>query len=316
MRMATRAGLSCYVAQSDRDIHLKSGDDPLTQTDTDLILRKAIQYLINKGGWDPLDTYISRVNDIDNTIVENYRISGYQYDAQLYQQLQTLVHEAQSEVRAINQEISTLETSDASELYSPEALHREDEEPDPSPAGRHAPRPAMLSPRLQGPRKAEVIEMQYLYGGPKNEVEEWHKDFPAALPFGETLYMQEWERMKINYDLAESTKNLHVDRDPTVTTNVPYKAVEACIGTPVQYDSGSRFKIPGRVWTIWDQVKRATMKDSILAGMVDMFNLGGDLQEQENRDYAPRVFLPKVTMEPKPRSRSLSALGTSTPAPK
>ena len=315
--MATRARPSAHALQIHRDVNPESEDDPVTQKDTDLILRKAIQYLAIQGGSDPVDVYVSRVNDINEEVLQEYRTQGYPYDPQLYRQLQLLVREVQSAVPAIDQDISTPENSDTSieELSSPTTLHREGEELDCSAAGRQAPHPATLSPRLQGPRKAEVIETQYLYGGPNNEVEEWHKDFPAALPFGETLYMQEWESMKINFDLAESTKSLYADGNPIVTTNVPYEAVEARIGTPAQYDSGSRFKIPGKIWRLWDQVKNAAMNNSSLAARVDEFNQGGDPQELENKDYAPRVFLPKVSVEPKPRSRSLGSLGTSTPAP-
>jgi hypothetical protein len=316
--MATRwsenAAPSRHVPQIGYDVQSGSEDDLITQKDTNPLLRKAIQYLTTHGGSDSVDMYFTRVKAIDDAILEEFRNEGYPCDPQLFRQLKSLVHAVLAEDQIPDRESSARADSDVSmeELYTREALNREDEEPEYVPAGRQAPNSAALPPRQDDRRKAEVIETQYLYGGPNNEVEEWHKEFPAALPFGETLYMQEWESMKINYDLAESAKSLYTVGNPVISTNVPYYTVEARLGTPAQYESGSRFKIPGKVWTMWDQVKKSTMGSSSLAKRVDEFNQGGDLQEQRDRDYAPRVFLPNVSTGPKPRSKSLSALGTST----
>jgi hypothetical protein len=124
--------------------------------------------------------------------------------------------------------------------------------------------------------------------------------------------MQEWESMKIDYDLAESAKRLHDDDNPIVDSNVPYGSVEARFGSLKQYDSGSRFKIPAKVWTEWERVKEAAEGNSCLVeAAVVKFNKGGDFHDQVQKDYAPRIFLPQVSMEPKPRSRSMSALGTA-----
>ena len=322
MKMPTRAGPSRY-ADFDGDVRSESEEEPLTQEDIDLVLRKAIHYMITNGGPDSQDTYNHRVNAIEEGLLQEYRNQGYPYDPQLYRQLRSLVREAQSphphDTYQSSQEDSALENSEFNmeELSSPEALYRQDDEPDEPdepddpPAGLEAPRPAKLSPRLQGPRKAEVIETQYLYGGPNNEVEEWHKDFPAALPFGETLYMQEWESMKIDYDLAESARTLHSDEDHIVHTNVPYNAVAARIDSPSPYESGSRFALPAKIWTMWDRIENKAMSKSALAKRLDEFNQGGGLKEPGHRDYVPRVFLPQVSHEPKSVSRSSSALGMS-----
>lgn len=310
--MAKLAGTSRYAAPFQSDAHSEHGDEPVTQEDTELVLGKAIRYMTSNGGFDSQELYDDRVNRIDTIILKGYHNHGYLYDHRLYRQLRSLVRDAQTKNSAEDE--SDFSDSDASieELYSPEALYREDESPDYTPAGRQAPRPATPTPRLPGTRRAEVIETQFLYGGPNTEVEEWHKDYPIALPFGETLFNQEWESMKIDYDLAESARTLHSDKDHVVHTNVPYIAAEARFGTPVQYESGSRFRIPAKVWTKWDQVEEGTMSKSALAKRVDEFNQGGNLKEQEDNTYVPRIFLTQVSHEILPASISLqSALGMS-----
>jgi hypothetical protein len=305
--MVARAEPSRYATQFDSDVRSESEDDSITQEEADSTLRNAIRYMITQGGTHSEDTYNSRVNDIDEYILRDHRNEAYPYGHRLYRELQSLVREAQSELSIADQSSSVSGDSAVSteEPYSPNALYREYDDSDYAPAG--GPRPATPPPRPRGPRNAEILKNQYLYGGPDNEAEEWHKDFPAALPFGETHYMQEWESMKIYYDLAESAKRLH-DDNPIVDTNVPCGSVEARFGSPNQYDSGSRFKIPAKIPANWARVEKAAEASSHSVRMaVVKFNEGGDDQDQVQKDYAPRVFLPQVSMELKSHSRSMSA---------
>ncbi|KAF2691547.1 hypothetical protein K458DRAFT_411270 [Lentithecium fluviatile CBS 122367] len=302
-RRAINSGPSRYATSRDHDDHPESEEEPIGLEHNNRRLRQAIRYLNTEGGPDPPAEYINRVQDIQDAIIKQYREASYPHDPQLYRQLRSLVREVQNNFQRVIGEESTadLEDSDASieDLFTPDAFNREEEDQELTPPDRRAHRSATLSPPPAGPRKAEVLKTQYLYGGPDNEVEEWHKDFPAALSFGETLYMQGWESVKIDYDLAESAKKSADDPNHVVTTNVPYSAVEARFGTPNQYESGSRFKIPGKVW---DMVKKLTTSPSSLTSIVDEFNEGGDLQEQKNKDYAPRVFLPQISLVPRPHT--------------
>jgi hypothetical protein len=122
--------------------------------------------------------------------------------------------------------------------------------------------------------------------------------------------MQEWESMKMKYDLAESAKKTDNDRDFVVTTNVPYEAVASHFSTTSQYDSGSRFKIPKKVWDMWGNVVDTATDALELYAIIDEFNKGGSLSEQKNKDYAPRVFLLQVE---EGTSKSAKARGMSTP---
>jgi len=182
---------------------------------------------------------------------------------------------------------------------SPEPVHH-DHPVRPIQRPRPAPLPSMPSPSVPG--KAPIArEIQWRYGGPKNELEEYHKNFPAVLPFGETLYMQAWESMKIDYDLRESMKRK--PEDPPIVTNVGYDEVKLPRSKNI-YDSGSRFTLPALDDSLvkWFDVGG----DELLHGAVEKFNQGGSEGDQLKKDYAPRIFLPKVRPDVNRRSPSFS----------
>ncbi|KAF2796099.1 hypothetical protein K505DRAFT_4564 [Melanomma pulvis-pyrius CBS 109.77] len=145
-------------------------------------------------------------------------------------------------------------------------------------------------------------EMQWRYGGPKNDMEEHHKNFPASLPFGETLYMQQWESMKIHYDLKQSAARK--PNDPPIFTNVGYDKVRLPTSkTP--FDSGSRFKLPEAKpeFTKWLDTQGA----GLLKSAAGSFNSGGAHDSHADNDYAPRIFLEQLIPNPDPQSFRSSA---------
>ena len=134
-------------------------------------------------------------------------------------------------------------------------------------------------------------EIVWRYGGPKNDPEQYYHKFPASLPFGETLYMQEWESMKIDFDLNASA-NGKAD-DPPIITDVNYDNVKLPVGKN-PFDSGSRFKLPEE-----DPKTSKWLKDDkgeLLRRAVHNFNQGGNLKAAEGKDYAPRIWLPKIVV--------------------
>lgn len=170
------------------------------------------------------------------------------------------------------------------------------------------------------PKSAFVLETVFRYGGPSNEAEEYHRDFPASLPFGETFYMQEWESLKINYDLRESARKKGSKNDDTTTrTDVPYGLAVENVDRRRDRglcDSGSRFRIPydSSTQSSVDADRKLNLKDAI-----NLFNKGGD-QDQVKKDYAPRVFLEKLSavgqhdIAPARRRSSASSRASRTPS--
>jgi hypothetical protein len=161
-------------------------------------------------------------------------------------------------------------------------------------------------------------EIVWRYGGPKNDPEQYHHKFPASLPFGETLYMQEWESMKIDFDLNASA-NRKADDSPVIT-DVNYDNVKLPVGKN-PFDSGSRFKLPEE-----DPKTSKWLKDDkgeLLRRAVHNFNQGGNLKAAEGKDYAPRIWLPKIVVgeqKPfpltRPRDTSLASHGSRDIPPK
>ncbi|KAF1974312.1 hypothetical protein BU23DRAFT_567520 [Bimuria novae-zelandiae CBS 107.79] len=148
----------------------------------------------------------------------------------------------------------------------------------------------------------DPCEKSFLYGGPNNDPEQWYKELPSVLPFGENPYMEKWESMKINYDLTESAKRTGKDAGP-VNTNVPYSGVdknnEKHSYLPRRFESGSRFKLPV-LEDRWARHKNHRAKlETLWPKIVDSFNTGGPLRSEKG--YAPRIVLgqvSKITLEP------------------
>ena len=184
---------------------------------------------------------------------------------------------------------------------------------------RHALQQTSVRPGRSAADKGKNVprEVVWRYGGPKNDPEQYHQNFPASLPFGETLYMQAWESMKIDFDLNASA-NRKAD-DPPVTTDVSYDKVKLPVGKN-PFDSGSRFKLPEE-----DPKTSKWLKDDkgeLLRKAVHNFNQGGNLKAAEGKDYAPRIWLPKIIVGKqehfplaRPREASLaSRISTGVPS--
>jgi hypothetical protein len=176
---------------------------------------------------------------------------------------------------------------------------------------RHGQPQASVRPGCSAADKDKNVprEVVWRYGGPKNDPEQYHQNFPASLPFGETLYMQEWESMKIDFDLNAGA-NRKAD-DPPVITNVSYDKVKLLVGKN-PFDSGSRFKLPEEDSKISKWLKDD--KGELLRKTVHNFNQGGNLKAAEGKDYAPRIWLPKIIVgkqehfpHARPREASLAS---------
>ncbi|KAF2643194.1 hypothetical protein P280DRAFT_245947 [Massarina eburnea CBS 473.64] len=283
-------------------------------------LRKAISYLADEGGDDDPSLYLDRVQQIDDYL-KQYRSQGFAYDTKLYRNARAMIREIQRDVQLVAEEESSVDfgESDASvEVIPTEALYREEDDEDemfsgvpgtPHQKQQHMPTPPDTSSRKvksartsqhtksrrpTTPSQVDILEKVHLYGGPGNPKELWHRDFPAILPFGENLFMQEWESQKIHYDLTQSAKKKLGDKDAVVTTNVPYNFVSDKF-LPRQFESGSRFKLPPLA------AYQRLISDSKLEGFfpvqtaINEFNQGGIPKSQgriqAENDYVPRIFL-------------------------
>jgi hypothetical protein len=174
--------------------------------------------------------------------------------------------------------------------YSPtafeEALYqRGDLSPSPSPN----PVVRVSNSRALGPRPPESEdnvqrERKFKYGGPDNEVENWYRDFPASLPFPETLMMAHWESLKIDYDLSRP------DQDNTVETDVPlhHEQLQSYFNLS-QYESGSRFKLPKVSKEDQETISRYGTGKKLSEVVDDFYQLTST--QDGAKTCAPRVFL-------------------------
>ncbi|PSN63139.1 hypothetical protein BS50DRAFT_104940 [Corynespora cassiicola Philippines] len=294
---------------------------PLTRAANDRRLHQAINYLHAEGGSDPAPLFVDRVQKIDDAIIHEYPELGLDYNPRLYARLQSMVDEVQDDFQRIREEVM-------SEQYSTDEGEDEDEDesvdydvPVPEEVLYRnlsvGSMPAVTRNTLRDKGKgraqearepdvplAEVRKRQWIYGGPHNEVEEWFKELPPSLPFGETLYMQEWESMKIDYDLRESAQKASNGDYTAVKTNVPYGAPEASSRFQQRdfFDSGSRFKLPHA-----SPIDRARFgfQVSPLEALVKDFNEGSYAHARQ-KDYAPRVFLTKIDVN-SPQNQTMAA---------
>jgi acyl-CoA thioesterase-1 len=76
-------------------------------------LQKAIRYLVSEGSGDPIDLYITRIQAIDEHILQQLPVQGKSFDPSLYRLLRSLVREVQDDVQAINREESSLDSDSA-----------------------------------------------------------------------------------------------------------------------------------------------------------------------------------------------------------
>jgi hypothetical protein len=263
-------------------------------------LAQAANYLQQEGGHDSPATFINRVDRIDAALLQLLPQQGRDYDQQLYREVHDMVRNIQLEYENATESDSTLLESeeDLPQYYAPtaaeeEALYREEEEPTPS--SKSVPRPAhpkstALASRRSGSEDDVEVERErvFKYGGPHNDVENWHRDFPATLPFPETHLMAHWESLRIDYDLARS------NQDTVMETDVPFDHayLKPYFELP-QYESGSRFKLPQV-----DQNLQRYVSDYGTTAQLEKdalsFNDGHELKrftEERAKDYAPRIFL-------------------------
>ncbi|KAF2109194.1 hypothetical protein BDV96DRAFT_652052 [Lophiotrema nucula] len=290
-------------------------------------LAQAISYLRYEGGSDSRTEYRERVQKIDDSVVDQYLHEGYSFDPKLWRQLRAMVREAQSSFRYADEQggysdefsedevdvepaprLYRAPTMTETELEAAQAEYRQSRFG--SGAGASSSRPptrpdrstSQLSPskvEFSGARASqpttqaihpEFLERVFKYGGPNNEPEEWHKDFPPSLPFGETLQMQKLESLMIDYDLRKSAEKMKTgDKDPIVKTDVRYE--DSLLQYVGQYDSGSKFKLPETTTKVQDLINGQTLS---LATVIEEFNLGGDEAVQVRRDYASRIFLEQI----------------------
>ncbi|KAF2192238.1 hypothetical protein K469DRAFT_307671 [Zopfia rhizophila CBS 207.26] len=164
--------------------------------------------------------------------------------------------------------------------------------------------PVTGGPSAPPSKSAIVLKKQWLYGGPNNEVEEWHKDFPPSFPFGETLHMQRWESEMINHDLeqsavkraeAEKKRKAVSKKGKTVEDNPEDLIVKTNVSYPEPrrkpwYESGSRFTLP----EVDDEYRTLFEKEAVprfdLQKNVDDFDRYDEYDLTE-KGYTPRVFL-------------------------
>jgi hypothetical protein len=276
----------CLPALTSKSSYADSDDtssmslDALMQRDfNNDLLSQAISYLAAEGDDDSPATYIDRVRFIDVKLLQQLPAQGSQYDMKLYRRVRSMVRAVQREYEdAVDTSPDLIgDDDDVPELHlsSPvEALFRADDDE---------------GTPLRTPRPAKIeTQRHFRYGGPDSEVEIWHKDLPNSLPFPETIRMQDWESMRIEFDLACSA-----DRNITepVLTNVPYEHPDLQRHDSLaHYESGSRFKLPEVDAEVLGMVNQVGTVDN-LRRAVSSFNQGGMEQIRKTREYTPRVFL-------------------------
>jgi hypothetical protein len=289
-------------------------------------IRQAISYISEEGRADSYAKFQDRVNLINDRIVDRYPQEAYAFNPNLYRQLRSMVNQKLNEFqRAPSARVT--EVSDDSELLSDsediadmdlsdDALLRQETDTDPSEVIRPPPKPRSQSrgkaktpesapagypARRSAPASASALpeeiipenQKQYLYGGPRNETEEWLREFAPMLPFGETLRMQEWESMKINYDLTQGAMKKPDGKVPKPSFKKLVKESQ-----PMHiYDSGSRFKLPTneRLLSIVENKNPIDVE----AAVNEFNNIDPKWNEVlEAKDYLPRIFLEKVQFQP------------------
>ncbi|KAF1838843.1 hypothetical protein BDW02DRAFT_585649 [Decorospora gaudefroyi] len=267
-------------------------------------LVQAINYLAEDGGDDSPGTFINRVNRIDDALLKQLPQQGRDFDARLYRRARAMVREVKHEYEEAVQEASSpVLESEESEAELPQyytssaaqALYRleddvqypklrlEDDVQNPKLPGSQS------KGRGKDGKENVESERQFKYGGPNNEVEQWHKNFPAILPFPETIQLAHWESLKIDFDLSESGKRAKANGE-VVETNVSFEhpALQRYKNLS-QYDSGSRFKLPLARKEVQDRISRLSNERSLRTA-VDAFNHYMPVEGEKNR-YAPHIFL-------------------------
>ncbi|KAH7078903.1 hypothetical protein BKA63DRAFT_563570 [Paraphoma chrysanthemicola] len=294
----TLAYTSGMIESSDLEEMNSTGLENLSQADlNNRRLAQALNYLDSEGGEDSPSTFISRVNRINDALLGPLREQGSAFDTKLYQRVRAMVLDLQQDFDSAAHEATPQSESneDVPEYYTPtaaeEALYRaSDSSPSPTPAStRAASAPRPLASRRPGSDNVQRDRV-FKYGGPNNNPENWHKDYPAILPFPETHLMAHWESLKIDYDLSRSNDSR------VVGTDVPFDHPQLQrYFNLLQYESGSRFRHPAVSKDVQKMVSQhgtAIRLDSV----VDAFNKGGTSNDGSGK-YCPRAVLEKFTVD-------------------
>lgn len=280
-----------------KEIYSVSDDDTSQKDANDRRLAHAINYLQHEGGNDSYFTYMDRVDRIDETLLNQLPNQGPTFSRELYQHLRALVIGVRCDFEnAAEQESLDMESEDKfAHIDSPmafeeEALYRGDSPsstPTPAPSKRRTSN--ALTPR--SPVSDEKVERvrSFKYGGDR-EIENWYGDYPASLPFPETLMMAHWESMKIDFDINRP------EDAATAETIVPLEVpqIQQYFELPL-YESGSRFKLP----TVSDEDKVAVNK---LGTQMDLEKVVNKFFERDQtnggkKDYVPRLFLENLDVD-------------------
>lgn len=279
------------------DVYSISDDESVAQEANNRRLTQAINYLQQEGGDDSPTTFIDRINRINETLLGRLAQQGRKFDPMLYRQVRALVIDVGSDYdNAAQEESLDLDSDeDLAEIYTPtayddvEALYRggspDSDAPSPTPAPRARRTSKALAPRRPGLEDKLERERDFTYGGP-GENELWYRDFPASLPFPETLMMAHWESLKIDYDLDRPKDAA------TVETIVPleHEQIQPYFELP-QYESGSRFKLPH----VGEEDHIAIQKLGTAVHLAKVVNKFFEVDQTDGGklEYAPRLFLEK-----------------------
>ncbi|KAJ4366618.1 hypothetical protein N0V95_000119 [Ascochyta clinopodiicola] len=267
-----------------------SSEDEMSERDqTNHLLRQAHHYVITEGGKDSPVTYMERIQRIDRSLLREIVKYSYECDPKLYRAVRQKVNHVQREFEdAVDADSSVCAYEEMPEYYTAAAegvLYRKESSPVMA-------KPSSARHKTQYTTKDEV-ERTYLYGGPDNDAERWYKNYPASLPFPETIRMADWESLRIHYDLA-TTGNL--DRNEPVTSiGVSFK--DPSLGNHdslASYESGSRFKLPKVQSSDVAKVNEINTPGK-LYDTVNAFNQDDNTTDKDGEyNYAPRVFLEKL----------------------
>jgi hypothetical protein len=283
------------LSESD-ETYSMSEEEPTQRDFNNRRLTQALNYLNEEGGVDSPDIFIDRVNRIDDALLQQLPQQGFAFDDKLFRRVRAMVLDVQRDFENAAQEATSQWEGDedlpeySTPIISEEALYRGgDSSPSPSPAPTRPARASKaLAPSRPGPDNVER-ERKFKYGGPHNEVENWHRDYPAILPFPETHLMAHWESLKINFDLSRSKENTNVE------TDVPFDHEQLKpYFNLAQYESGSRYRHPAVSKEVQQMVSRYGTAIR-LEGAVETFNKGG-ATESDVEKYCPRAVLAKFAV--------------------
>jgi hypothetical protein len=288
------------IISDSEDIYSISDDDYVQQEANNCRLSQAIHYIEQEGGDDLPSTFMDRVNRIDETLLGQLAQQGRNFDPELYRQLRALIIEVMDEYdnAAQEQSLNLDSNEDLAEIYTPtayedvEALYRgassDLESPSPAPAPRVRGTSKTLASRSPGTEDNIERERKYKYGR-TGENEMWYKDFPAILPFPETLMMAHWESLKIDFDLN------HPKEAATAETIVPLEhyQLQPYFELP-QYESGSRFKLPHVSEEDHIAIQKLGTAVNLRKAVDKYFEV--NQTDDKNAKHAPRVFLQKLNV--------------------